>query len=218
MDIERVIKKYTGQSVTWQALAAAGRSGDPIARGLAVALERAASAVASAEVELSTVAGWISGHLTTVRANLDAAPGQRTRSINPLGELQANGPRLDALIGVRHERITHLRILATLWQEVATRGADPAPPDLPAALTALGFTGITAAHPSTLAAYGHRRGDRHVDVSVQPFGEPGVEVNAGRDGEVMWTATFGPHTPVAVVVGALRAALAQPAPDHRPRT
>jgi hypothetical protein len=134
--------------------------------------------------------------------------------MNPFGELQAAAVRFDALIGQRTDRIAHLRTLAALWRKAGAPRCGPGPAtsvDLADALTALGLHLITPAHPDTTAAYGQQHGGRRLDVSVNPFGEPGVEVNAGHsDGPaatVAWTATFGPDTPTLVVVAAVRAAL-----------
>jgi len=83
--------------------------------------------------------------------------------------------------------------------------------DLADGLAALGLHSITPAHPDTTTAYGRRHGGHRLDVSVDPFGEPGVEVNASRHDRraatVAWTATFGADTPAPVVVSAVRAAL-----------
>src|SRR5439155_2809366 len=102
-------------------------------------------------------------------------------------------------------RIGHLRTVARLWQRLHATLAPPAP-DLTQALTALGFEPITPAHSSTRAAYGHRCGRRHVEVSLDLFGEPGVEVDAGDAGTLVWSVTVGPEVPVAVLAAVARAA------------
>lgn len=61
-----------------------------------------------------------------VRSAVDAGPGQQAPTLNPLGELQARGPRLDAVIAVRDDRISHLRTLARLWQHLPHDGDTPA--------------------------------------------------------------------------------------------
>jgi hypothetical protein len=109
-----IIEKYAGTCVTADELsAAAARGGLPAE--LANALPLAAEALMRAESELTQVSSRVAeatGRLTTA---IRAAVGQRTPTINPLGELQAGGPRFDQLIAVRHERISHLRLLARLW-------------------------------------------------------------------------------------------------------
>jgi len=211
VDIEEVIGKYTGQRVTWQDLLDAGRRGDPVVRGLGRAVERAASAVADADTELARLADTIADSTAKVQENIEARPGQPARTVNPLGELQANAPRFDALIGLRADRIAHLRTLLGLWrQATAAATADGSATgaatgtDLAAALTGLGLRPIAPAHPATAAAYGHRRGEHRLDVSVDPFGDTGVEVNAshlvGEAATVVWTATFSADTPTPVVV------------------
>jgi len=218
VDIDHVIGTYTGQAVTWDDLLDPGRRGGPILRGLGRAVERAADAVADADTELARLAGTIAESTAKVRESIEARPGQPVRIVNPRGELQATAPRFDALIGLRSERIAHLRTLTGLWQQAtaaaAAGGSGPASAtstDLAAALTGLGLHPIDPAHAATAAAYGHQHGDLYLDVSVNPFGDAGVEINAShRAGEaatMVWTATFSADTPTAVVVVAARAAL-----------
>jgi hypothetical protein len=66
-------------------------------------------------------------------------------------------------------------------------------------LTAAGFSPLTTAHASTRAAYGHRDGDQEVTVSLDPYGEAGVEVNVSHGGVLAWTVTAGPDVPDSVV-------------------
>ncbi len=207
MQIEHITGKYTGHAVTWEELLAAGRTGDPVARVLAHALQRAADAVGDAETELTRITDSIDASLATVRANVEATAGQAVPSVNTWGELQANGPRFDTLIGLRDERIAHLRTLTRLWQTATATEPAPASDDLGPALTGLGLQTIAPAHATTAAAYRHRRGDRQLDVSVDPHGAAGTEINASTAGTAVWTATFGPDTPTQVVVAAVRAAL-----------
>ena len=101
MDIEDITEKYTGQRLGWADLTAAWHGGDPIARLLAHAVERAAYAVGEADADLARAATSISDAVADTRQALGAAAGQPIRSLNPLGELQANGPRFDALIAAR---------------------------------------------------------------------------------------------------------------------
>jgi len=213
VDIERLIDKYTGQPVTCDALLAAARTGDTegaFVRALAGAVERAAYAVGDAEAELARVTDSIGGSLARVRANIDATPGQLVPAVNPLGELQSHAPRFDALISLRDERIAHLAVVTRLWQ-MATQTAPPEGTGIGQALTDLGLQTIEPAHATTSAAYRHRHGDQQLDVSVNPYGDGGVEVNAsrigGHAGTVAWTATFAPDTPTVVVLAAVRAAV-----------
>jgi hypothetical protein len=213
MDIERLIDKYTGQPVTWDALLAAANTGDTeraLLRTLAGAVERAAYAVGDTEAELVRVTDSIGRSLARVHANIDATAGQLVPAVNPLGELQANAPRFDAQISLRDERIAHLAVVTRLWQ-TATQTAPPNSTDIGQALTDLGLQPIKPAHATTSAAYGHRHGDQQLDVSVNPYGDGGVEVNASTSAStVAWTATFGPDTPTVVVLAAVRAAIHLP--------
>jgi len=216
VDIDTVTEKYTRQRLGLDTLTAAGYTGDPMARWLAHAIGRAAEAVLEVEADLARAADSVSRAIEAVCETVAAPAGQPVRSLNPLGELQANGPRFDALIAVRHDRIAHLRVLTRLGQQLPATAETPAQ-DLAQAMAALGFQPITPAHPSTHAAYGHRQDQRHVDVSLGPFGQPGIEINASDADTVVWSATFGPDVPVPVLAAVLRAATnpAQPHPNGR---
>jgi hypothetical protein len=117
LDVERIITKYTGQPVRDDQLIAGHRRGG-LAAALAAALERAADAVADAETELTRLTRAITDRAAAVTRTLDAEPGQQAPTLNPLGELQATGPRFDAVIAVRADRIGHLRTLVRLWQQL----------------------------------------------------------------------------------------------------
>jgi hypothetical protein len=60
--------------------------------------------------------------------NLAAGPGERVPSLNPLGEPQSRGPRVDALITVRAAGIEHLKELVRLWQHLPADGGTPGHP------------------------------------------------------------------------------------------
>jgi hypothetical protein len=207
MDIEEVIHKYTGHDVLWGDLGAAHTH--PLGVHLAHALERAAYAVDQVDTDLAATAGFIGSTLETVRRTLGAAPGEPAPGLNPLGELQSAGPRLDALVAARADRITHLRLTTAMWRKFTALAATS---DLAHALTEAGFAPITPAHASTRAAYGRRDGDREVTVSLDPFGEPGVEVSLCHAGVVAWTVTAGRGTPAHVVAATACAAW----PRHPP--
>ena len=117
MDIERITTKYTGHRVEVDALIAAHRRGG-LAQGLAHELERAANALAGVEADLIRLARGITDDCGKVRRAIDAGPTEPAPTLNPLGELQARGPRFDAVIAVRDDRITHLRALVGLWQQL----------------------------------------------------------------------------------------------------
>ena len=117
MNIERLTAKYTGHRVDGDALLDVhGRGGLPAA--IAQALEHAAEAVAAAEAELVRLSTSISDDCSKVWLAVDAGPTQQAPTLNPLGELQARGPRIDAIIAVRDDRIAHLRTLVRLWQQL----------------------------------------------------------------------------------------------------
>ena len=113
MDIERLTTKYTGHRVDEDALIAGHR-----ASGLAAALAHAVEGLAHADTELTRLASSLGTRAGTVTEAIAAAPGEPAPTLNPLGELQADGPRFDALIAVRADRITHLRTLVRLWQQL----------------------------------------------------------------------------------------------------
>ncbi|MGC9668489.1 hypothetical protein ACNTMW_18280 [Planosporangium sp. 12N6] len=114
MDGNRIIAKYTGQPITLDTLMAGQHAGD-LAGRLAEEIWQAADAIGRAEIELAQIMAWIADSTSKVTAAINAEPDQRVRTVNPLGELQAHGPRFDLLIAVREERITHLRRLVRLW-------------------------------------------------------------------------------------------------------
>lgn len=117
MDIERLTTKYTGHRIGDDALAAAHRRGG-IAAALTGALERAAYTLDDAETDLADITASITHHTSTVIGVITANPDDTVPTLNPLGELQAQGPRFDAVIAVRADRITHLRTLVQLWQQL----------------------------------------------------------------------------------------------------
>jgi hypothetical protein len=117
VDVEHITTKYTGHRVELDAMIAAHRR-DGLAAALAEALERAADAVADAETELTRLARSITDRADVVSRTIDAEAGEQLPTLNPLGELQATGPRFDAVIAVRADRITHLRTLVRLWRQL----------------------------------------------------------------------------------------------------
>ena len=121
MDIERVTTKYTGHRIDDDALIAAHRAGG-LAAALAHAVEHAAEDLAHADTELTRLAASLASRAGTVAEAIAAAPGGSAPRLNPLGELQADGPRFDAVIAVRADRITHLRELVRLWRHLPHDG------------------------------------------------------------------------------------------------
>lgn len=117
MSIGRITEKYTGHRISPDLLLAAYHH-DGIAAELAEAINRAVSAIAATDVELNRLAESITDHVTAVTTNITAGAGRTTPSLNALGELQAYGPRFDALTAVRADRIGHLRVLVRLWQHL----------------------------------------------------------------------------------------------------
>ncbi len=117
MDIDRLTTTYTGHRVEFDALLAAHRRGG-LPAALAGALEQAGEALDSAEAELARLATSITDRTGAVQRAITAEPGQPVPTLNPLGELQATGPRFDAVVAVRHEHISHLRTLVRLWQHL----------------------------------------------------------------------------------------------------
>jgi hypothetical protein len=115
MDIIDTIVKYTGHRVSSDELVN-GSHQDLLRRRLAQTLESAALAVSTTEAELQRVTASITDSLATVSQNLTAGPGEAVRTINSIGELQANAPRFDALIARRDAEISHLKTLTRLWR------------------------------------------------------------------------------------------------------
>lgn len=116
MDIERVTTKYTGHRVDVDALIAGHRAGG-LRAALAHTVEHAAEGLAHTDTDLTRLADSITARTGAVARAIAAAPGEPAPTLNPLGELQADGSRFDALIAVRADRITQLRTLVRLWQK-----------------------------------------------------------------------------------------------------
>ncbi len=72
---------------------------------------------------MTRLASLLGARAGTVTEAIAAAPGESAPTLNPLGELQADGPRFDALIAVRADRIAHLRELVRLWRHLPQEGA-----------------------------------------------------------------------------------------------
>ena len=115
MDVERLTATYTGHPIEQDALIAAHRRGG-LAAALADAVQQAADTLAGAD--LAHLCSSITDRLGTVARTITAGPGEPVPTLNPLGELQATGPRLDAVIAVRADRISHLRTLVRLWRHL----------------------------------------------------------------------------------------------------
>jgi hypothetical protein len=119
VDYERITSKYTGVRISPAALVAHHRIGG-IAAELATAISQTAHAVHSTDAELARITTAIDYATTAVTSTIAAEPDQRAPSLNPLGELQIRGPRVDALIGIRDAQIEYLRLLVRLWQQLPT--------------------------------------------------------------------------------------------------
>lgn len=117
MDIARLSTKCANHRVEDDALVAAHRRGG-IDAALAQAVERAAEAVRYVESDLAVVTIRLSQSASRVEENLGAEPGQPVMGLNPLGELQANAPRFDALIAIPADRIGHLQQVVCLWRQL----------------------------------------------------------------------------------------------------
>ncbi|MEV0810948.1 hypothetical protein [Micromonospora sp. NPDC050200] len=122
-------RKYTDADISDDALAVARHHGGPLALTAAPVVDTC-QALASTEADLARLNDTIGEHLTAVRRNLTARAGDAVPSINPAGVLQADGPRLDTLIGQRAAQIHHLRTLVRIWlahhQPPAPRPTPPA--------------------------------------------------------------------------------------------
>lgn len=112
MDLERTLEKYTRQPIDPGLLWAARSDEHPT---LADAIIRAVIAIHDVETHLARTADSVADSVDKARKNITAAPGQRIFLLNSYGELQSAGPRFDALVAVRAERIEHLNTLVQLW-------------------------------------------------------------------------------------------------------
>lgn len=124
MDESHLITKYTGHRLDPAALRAAGKVAG-IAAALGEAIGQAALAVEEVDRELTHRIPSIIEYLTRVKTTVNAELGEPAPGLNPVGELQAQGPRFDTLIAMREERLQHLRTLLKLWNELIAPTADP---------------------------------------------------------------------------------------------
>jgi len=124
MDESQLISKYTGHHLDPDALIAAHQD-TGVAAALAAAIGQAVLKLGDAETELARLTPSIIHSLTKVTTTITAEPGQPAPGLNPVGELQAHGPRFDTLIAVREDRIQHLRTLVRLWLQMPAPATGP---------------------------------------------------------------------------------------------
>ncbi|WP_030442454.1 hypothetical protein [Actinoplanes subtropicus] len=124
MDESQLITKYTGHHLDPAALIAT-REVTGVAAALAAAIGQAALRLDDAETELTRLTPSIIHSLTKVTTTITTEPGQPAPGLNPVGELQAHGPRFDTLIAVREERIQQLRALVQLWLQLPAPRTGP---------------------------------------------------------------------------------------------
>ncbi|MCX5122013.1 hypothetical protein OG992_33150 [Micromonospora sp. NBC_00362] len=110
----RLVRKYTGHDITDDAIAAARQASGTLPV-LAAAIVDTCYALTSTEANLARCADTIAGHLADVRRALSAGPDEPAPTLDPLGVLQAYGPRLTALTVQRATQISHLHALAQIW-------------------------------------------------------------------------------------------------------
>ena len=127
MEIDFITAKYTGHRITDGDLSASHRRGG-LAADLARALYHCCHAVFNGDADLDRIGATLADSIAVVRANTAATPGTGAPTITPLGN---SGPRFDALLGIRDERVGHLKELVHLWQnhgvETTPTDADPVP-------------------------------------------------------------------------------------------
>jgi hypothetical protein len=111
--ISEVIARYTGQTLTSHDLAAADDAA--LRPALSRALVHAAHELGRLDAELGEVNARVLDKTIRVTAALNTPAGRSAPSLNPIGELQANAARFDALIAERQARISHLHTLVALF-------------------------------------------------------------------------------------------------------
>lgn len=109
-----LVRKYTGHDITHDAVTAARHASGTLPV-LAAAIVDTCHALTTTEANLTRCADTIAGHLADVRRALNAGPGEPAPTLDPLGVLQAHGPRLNALTVQRATQISHLQALARIW-------------------------------------------------------------------------------------------------------
>lgn len=104
MDIARVTEKYTGHRIDLEALLAAHR-GDPVAKALDQALERAANAISETETELTRIVAAVNDSTAKVTENITRR--RRTAGTHAQPPRRAAGPRAPVRRPDRRPRRTH---------------------------------------------------------------------------------------------------------------
>lgn len=113
-----IIEKYTGHRINPDELTEAAQGGG-VPADLVHGIWQAIDEIQQAESELIRTGRQIDESIRKLSAAINAEAHQRIATINPIGELQAYGPRFDLLIAVRQERIAHLCLLTHLWQRLS---------------------------------------------------------------------------------------------------
>jgi hypothetical protein len=104
---EQLIAKHTGRDLDIRAL-------HESAPRLADLIWNTCHSLQRTEAELRQASRHLHQTATKIDTSLDAAAGRPAPVLNSLGELQGNGPRVDLLIGLRHQQIETLRGLVAI--------------------------------------------------------------------------------------------------------
>lgn len=146
MEIDVITAKYTDHRITDGDLSAGHRRGG-LAADLARALYHCCHAVFTVDADLDRIGATLTDSIAVVRANTAATPGTGAPTITPLGN---SGPRFDTLLGIRDERLAHLKELVHLWQN---HGVETTPIDTDPVGHSAGNPSSTAEPP--VARLGH---------------------------------------------------------------
>jgi hypothetical protein len=114
---QRIVDAYTNTEGydPFEVMRAEGGT-DTLKGRLAAEIEMTTGRIASAEQGLQEHARQLRDLADKIDSNVTAKKGDRIYTLNPLGEMQSAGARIDALIAERATRIEQLQALMRLAQ------------------------------------------------------------------------------------------------------
>lgn len=115
---ETLVRKYTGVTVRFS------YREDSHGQSVLNEIFTTALSLESTEHQLAESSLRLAETTSRISQNLSALPGEPVRHLNPIGEVQAIGNEVDALIAKRQAKIEHLQSLVRLLPE-PTSGPSP---------------------------------------------------------------------------------------------
>jgi hypothetical protein len=108
----KIVKKYTDVDVTEESMFS--KEASRTLRAMTTVVDK----IEMLEHSLTRAASQLRDLADKIDGNVKAGPGDRIRTLNPMGELQGNDAgRVDGTIAVRDAMISQLQILAHIYRE-----------------------------------------------------------------------------------------------------